>query len=225
MEQQIGTGPGTARQGEKDLQQPVVHIVEDDLSLQQALERLFRSAGISTRVYASAQEFLALPWADTHGCLLIDVKLPGLGGLDFQEQLKVRGILLPAIMMTGFGDIPMSVRAMKAGAVDFLSKPFGDDDLLAAVSAALLKDASRREADTEIQLLRAQFNTLSPRERQVFEGVVLGRLNKQIAGDLNLSEITIKIHRAAVMRKMQAKSLAELVRMAESLKPGGRLGD
>jgi FixJ family two-component response regulator len=213
-----------ARPGEQDVQQPIIYIVEDDLALQRALERLFRSAGITTRVYASAQAFFAEPWDATPGCLLIDVSLPGLDGLAFYEQLKMRGIMLPAIMMTGFGDIPMSVRAMKAGAVDFLAKPFGDEDLLAAVSAALMQDAVRRDADEETQVLRARFNALSPRERQVFESVVQGRLNKQIAGDLGLSEITIKIHRAAVMRKMQVKSLAALVRLAAFLKPEGPPG-
>jgi FixJ family two-component response regulator len=200
--------------------QPIVHIVEDDLALQQALERLFRSAGIATRIYPSAQDFFKLTWKDEHGCLLIDVRLPGLDGLDFHEQLKAHGVLLPAIMMTGFGDISMSVRAMKAGAIDFLPKPFDDEKLLEAISAALVKDAARRDVDKRKQELNARFNSLSPRERQVFEGVVQGRLNKQIAADLTLSEITIKIHRAGLMRKMQAKSLAELVRMAEFLKPG-----
>ena len=173
---------------------------------------------MASRVYASAPEFFALPWHDGHGCLLIDVKLPGLDGLDFHEQLKAHGILLPAVIMTGYGDIPMSVRAMKAGAVDFLPKPFDEEDLLSAIAAALEKDAARREADARMHALTAQFSALSPRERQVFEGVVQGRLNKQIAGDLGLSEITIKIHRAAVMRKMQARSLAELVRIAQRLK-------
>lgn len=194
-----------------------MHIVEDDLSLRRALQGFFRSADIATRIYTSAQEFFAQKWNDGHGCMLIDVSLPGLNGLDFYEQLKAQGVLVPAIIMTGFGDIPMSVRAMKAGAVDFLSKPFEDDELLAAVSSALAKDALRRSQLAQTSELMARLNALTPRERQVFERVVRGWMNKQIAGDFGLSEITVKIHRASVMRKMQAKTLADLVRMAQQL--------
>jgi FixJ family two-component response regulator len=203
--------------GRLSMLQAIIHIVEDDTGLQQALARLFRSASLETRLYSSAQEFLAHPWTDQHGCLLIDVRLPGTDGLDFHGQLREAGILLPAIMMTGFGDIPMSVRAMKAGAVDFLPKPFDYQAMLDAVAVALARDQMRRAADRDTREMHDRLNTLSRRERQVFELVVKGRLNKQIAWDLGLSEITIKIHRGSVMRKMNARSLAELVRMAQVL--------
>lgn len=196
---------------------PVVHIIEDDEGLRAALARLLRAAGIATQIYPSARAFFNQPWSDAPGCLLIDVKLPDLDGLAFHEELKRHRIMLPAIMMTGFGDIRMSVRAMKAGAVDFLSKPFREKELLDAIAAALARDADRRAMEEPVRDLQARLATLSGRERQVFELVVAGRLNKQIAGDLCLSEITVKIHRASVMRKLRARSLAELVRMAHQL--------
>jgi len=197
----------------------MVYVLDDDLTVGQALVSLFRSVDLEASAFATVDGFLAGFCADRVGCLVLDVRLPGVSGLDFHEQLARLGIAVPVVMMTGFGDIPMSVRAMKAGAVDFLTKPFRDQDMLDAVCAALARDTARRQADSETAGLRARWDTLSSRERQVLALVVAGRLNKQAAGDLGLSEVTVKIHRSAVMRKMQAGSLPELVRMAESLGP------
>ncbi|TGD97726.1 response regulator transcription factor [Methylobacterium nonmethylotrophicum] len=194
-----------------------VFIVDDDSDLRDALSGLFRSVDLATTAYASAAEFLSTPRSDGPGCLVLDVRMPGLSGLDFQAQLAGLGIHLPVILMTGHGDIPMSVRAMKAGAVDFLTKPFRDQDMLDAVTAALARDAERRSRDTGLQAMRTAYETLTAREREVFLHVTAGLMNKQIAGLLDLSEITIKIHRGHVMRKMEARSLAELVRMAQAL--------
>jgi FixJ family two-component response regulator len=197
----------------------VVHIVDDDESLRRAVDSLCRSVGLETRTYGSAQEFLDAKPAGIPGCLVLDVRLPGISGLDFQSQLAALGIHLPVILVTGHGDIPMSVRAMKAGAVDFLPKPFRDQDLLDAVTAAIERDRRRRAADGDANSLRNRFLTLSPREQQVMKLVTTGKMNKQVAGDLGLSEITVKIHRAAAMRKMGARTLADLVRMADALQP------
>jgi len=197
----------------------VVNIVDDDESLRRAMDSLCRSLGFETRTYGSAQAFLDARREDMSGCLVLDVRLPGVSGLDFQSQLAALGIRLPVILVTGHGDIPMSVRAMKAGAVDFLPKPFRDQDLLDAVTTAVEKDRKRRAVDGDAHLLRDRFLTLSPREQQVMMLVTTGRMNKQVAGDLGLSEITVKIHRAAAMRKMGARTLADLVRMADALKP------
>ena len=197
----------------------VVHIVDDDESLRRAVDSLCRSVGFQTRTYGSAQEFLDAKQDDLPGCLVLDVRLPGISGLDFQLQLVELGIHLPVILVTGHGDVPMSVRAMKAGAVDFLPKPFRDQDLLDAVTAAVDRDRSRRLADGDANVLRDRFLTLSPREKQVMMLVTTGKMNKQVAGDLGLSEITVKIHRAAAMRKMGARTLADLVRMADALTP------
>ena len=197
----------------------VVHIVDDDEGLRHAMDSLCRSVGLQTHSYGSAQEFLEAKREDIPGCLVLDVRLPGISGLDFQSQLADLGIHLPVILVTGHGDIPMSVRAMKAGAVDFLPKPFRDQDLLDAVTRAIERDRKRRETDGGANLLRARFLTLSPREQQVMLLVTTGKMNKQVAGDLGLSEITVKIHRAAAMRKMGARTLADLVRMADALKP------
>lgn len=195
----------------------IVHIVDDDAPIREALSSLFRSVGLEARLYASAQAFLDAERPDAPGCLVLDVRLPGLSGLDFQERLTQLGVGLPVVFMTGHGDIPMSVRGMKAGAIDFLPKPFREQDMLDAVAVAIARDRDRRAADGGRRALESKFATLSPRERQVMALVTAGKLNKQVAGDLELSEITVKIHRGAAMRKMGARSLADLVRMAEAL--------
>jgi FixJ family two-component response regulator len=196
----------------------IVHIIDDDESFRRSVDSLCRSIGLITHTYTSAQDFLdAL--RDDAGCLVLDVRLPGIGGLDFQTQLAQLGIQLPVVLVTGHGDIPMSVRAMKAGAVDFLPKPFRDQDLLDAVTAALERDRRRRVVDGDTLLIRDRFISLSPREQQVMMLVTTGKMNKQVAGELGLSEITVKIHRAAAMRKMGARTLPDLVRMADVLKP------
>jgi FixJ family two-component response regulator len=195
----------------------VVHIIDDDASLRDALDSLFRSTGLVARLYASVDAFMQSDIVDAPGCLVLDVRLPGMSGLDFQQRLEELGVRLPAVLMTGHGDIPMSVRAMKAGAVDFLAKPFRDQEMLDAVAAALERDRARRALDGKADALKARFETLSPRERQVMSLVAAGKMNKQVAGDLALSEITVKIHRGSAMRKMGAKTLADLVRMAEAL--------
>ncbi len=197
----------------------VVHIVDDDNSLRLALDSLFRSVGLRTRVYGAAHEFLEAKLDKSPGCLVLDVRLPGMSGLEFQEQLAKLGNHLPVILITGHGDISMSVRAMKAGAVDFLPKPFRDQDMLDAVAAAIERDRKRRASDGDAANIRDHFATLSPREQQVMMLVATGKMNKQVAGELGLSEITVKIHRGAAMRKMGARTYADLVRMADSLAP------
>ncbi|MFV3129022.1 response regulator transcription factor [Niveispirillum sp. KHB5.9] len=196
----------------------IVHIIDDDASLRQSLDSLFRSVGLGAMAHESVRGFLDTARPDLPGCLLLDVRMPGMSGLDFQAQLQGLGISLPVIIMTGHGDIPMSVRAMKAGALDFLPKPFREQDLLDAVSAAIEQDRTKRAARGAVTQLRSLYETLTPRERQVMALVTAGRLNKQVAGDLSLSEITVKIHRGSAMRKMGARTLADLVRMAETLK-------
>jgi FixJ family two-component response regulator len=196
----------------------IVHIIDDDASLRLALDSLFRSVGLRTKSYGTTREFLDAKPDDRPGCLVLDVRLPGGSGLDFQEQLAGHGIHLPAILITGHGDIPMSVRAMKAGAVDFLPKPFRDQDMLDAVAAAIKRDGERRASDGQSGQVRERFAALTPREQQVMMLVTAGKMNKQVAGDLGLSEITVKIHRGSAMRKMGARTLADLVRMADSLK-------
>ncbi len=195
----------------------LVHIIDDDASLRAALDSLFRSVGRETRQYASVAEFLAAKQPDLPGCLILDVRLPGLSGLDFQAQFAELGIRLPAVLMTGHGDIPMTVRAMKAGAVDFLTKPFRDQDMLDAVSTAIGRDQARRQQEAGNDRLKALYATLTTREKQVMALVCAGKMNKQVAGDLGLSEITVKIHRGTLMRKMGARTLADLVRLAEAL--------
>jgi FixJ family two-component response regulator len=197
----------------------IVHVVDDDASVCMALEELFGSVGLSTRTYSAARDFLRTDVAGEPGCIVIDIRLPDMNGLEFHAQLKQQGVRLPVVMMTGYGDIPMSVRAMKLGAVDFLSKPFKDQDMLDAVMTAIERDRRRRAADGDLTQIRQRFGTLSAREQQVMLLVTAGKMNKQVAGDLGISEITVKIHRGAAMRKMGARSLADLVRMAEVLKP------
>jgi len=197
----------------------VVHIVDDDASIRGALEGLFETVGLDTRTYASAGQFLAARLVDKPGCIVIDVRLPDMNGLDFHAHLIQSGVRLPVVMMTGYGDIPMTVRAMKRGAVDFLAKPFGDQDMLDAVLAAIERDRQRRAVDGDVSQMRQRFGTLSPREQQVMLLVTAGKMNKQVAGALGISEITVKIHRGAAMRKMGARTLADLVRMAEVVKP------
>ena len=203
-------------------QKAVVHVVDDDPSMRQALQDLFLTIGLETRTYATARDFLATAVSDAPGCLVIDIRLPDMNGLDFQLQLTETGVRLPVVMMTGYGDIPMSVRAMKHGAVDFLPKPFKDQDMLDAVLAAIERDRQRRAVDSDVSKMRERFGTLSAREQQVMLLVTAGKMNKQVAGDLGISEITVKIHRAAVMRKMGARTLADLIRMADVISPRQR---
>ena len=197
----------------------VVHVVDDDASMRSALEGLFDSVGLDTCSYAAAGEFLAARLVDKPGCIVVDVRLPDINGLDFHRRLIELGVRLPVVVITGYGDIPMSVRAMKRGAVDFLSKPFKDQDMLDAVTAAIERDRRRRTVDDDVSQMRQRFGMLSPREQQVMLLVTAGKMNKQVAGDLGITEITVKIHRGAAMRKMGARTLADLVRMAEVLKP------
>jgi FixJ family two-component response regulator len=196
----------------------IVYVVDDDASLRGALEALFDTVGLETRTYATAGDFLAAELADRPGCIVIDVRLPDMNGLDFQTRLVQMGIRLPVVMITGYGNIPMSVRAMKRGAVDFLPKPFHDQDMLDAVMAAIERDRERRAIDSDVAQMKQRFATLSPREQQVMLLVATGKMNKQVAGDLGITEITVKIHRGAAMRKMGARTLADLVRMAEVLR-------
>jgi len=196
---------------------PVVFVVDDDEELRLALDNLFRSVGLQARLFGSAAEFLKAGAIDEPGCLVLDIRLPGVSGLEFQGQLARMGIELPIVFMTGHGDVPMSVRAMKAGAVDFLTKPFRDQDMLDAVSSAIETDRQRRAAAEAGRDIRVRFEALSPREREVMTLVTRGLMNKQVAGELGLSEITVKLYRAQAMRKMNAGTLADLVRMAEQL--------
>jgi FixJ family two-component response regulator len=195
----------------------IVFVVDDDSSIREAIESLVKLAGLRVETFGTAQEFLRSERPDLPGCVVLDVELPGLSGLDLQRELGAHGIKLPIIFITGYGDIPMSVRAMKAGALEFLTKPFRDQDLLDAIQQALERDRAARQHSREIVELRKRFDGLTSREREVMSLVVAGWLNKQIGFELKISEITVKIHRGRVMNKMGAQSLAELVRMTERL--------
>ena len=197
---------------------PIVFVVDDDMSVRESLELLIQTAGWQAETFASAREFLARPRPLVPSCLVLDVSLPDLNGLDLQKRIGADRSDMPIIFITGHGDIPMSVRAMKAGAVEFLTKPFGDEVLLSAIRHALERSRTALEDEASIRGLRECYGSLSPREREVLALVVSGRLNKQVGGELGISEITVKAHRGQVMRKMKAKSLADLVKMATRLR-------
>ena len=196
---------------------PTVFVIEDDPSMRGAVEDLVRSVRLQVRAFASPREFLESNQRDAPGCLVLDVRLPGMSGLTFHQELVKEGITLPVIFITGHGDIPMSVRAMKAGAIEFLTKPFHHQELLDAIHAGIERDRARRRETALTTDLRNRYATLTERERHIMALVVVGRANKQIAAELNLSEITVKVHRGQVMRKMMAESLPDLVRMADRL--------
>jgi FixJ family two-component response regulator len=196
---------------------PVVFVIDDNLSVRDALGSLIRSIHLSVQTFGTTEEFLRFRRPDAPGCIVLDVRLPGLSGLDFQREMTRSKIDLPVIFITGHGDVPMSVRALKAGAIEFLTKPFRDQDLLDAIHLGIERDRSRRQAAVIVAKLRGCFASLTSREREVMLRVASGRPNKQIAAELKLSEFTVKVHRRHVMRKMKAKSLADLVRMADKL--------
>jgi FixJ family two-component response regulator len=195
----------------------IVFVVDDDAPVREALQRLLRSVGLQAQTFGSTAEFLNVKLPDVASCLVLDVRLPGISGLDFQNELAKAKIDVPIIFITGHGDIPMSVKAMKAGAVEFLTKPFRDQELLDAIGIALNLDRTRRENEKAVSNLRALFDSLTPREREVMALVTAGLMNKQIAAQLDVSEVTVKVHRGNAMGKMRARSLAELVRMADVL--------
>jgi FixJ family two-component response regulator len=199
----------------------VVFIVDDDPSMRRSLDTLIRSVGLDVRLFSSAQEFMQAARPDAPGCLVLDVRLPGMSGLTFQQELVKAGEALPIIFLTGHGDVPMTVRAMKAGAAEFLTKPFDDQVLLDAIHAAIERDRARRRDAAGLAEVQGCYRTLTPREREVMKLVVAGRVNKQIAAELGLSLVTVKVHRGQVMRKMLARSVAELVRMADRLGVAG----
>jgi FixJ family two-component response regulator len=195
----------------------IVFVVDDDPSMQRSLDSLLRSVGLDVRLFSSAHEFMRADRPDAPGCLVLDVRLPGMSGLTFQEELPKAGVALPIIFLTGHGDVPMTARAMKAGAAEFLTKPFDEQVLLDAIHAAIERDRERRRDEAGLAELKVRYNALTERERQVMKLVVAGRVNKQIAAELGLSLVTVKVHRGQVMRKMLARSVPDLVRMADRL--------
>jgi len=197
--------------------EPVVFIVDDDAPLRETLKNLFRSVGLQAQTFGSAKEFLQMQLPDTPCCLVLDVRLPGISGIDFQSELHDAGMNIPIVFVTGHADVPMSVRAMKAGAVEFLTKPFRDQELLDSVRVALEKHRAQRQKDQSVAKIKTCFAALTPRELEVISLVSTGLMNKQIAGQLDISEITVKVHRVNGMRKIGARSMAELVRMADAL--------
>ncbi len=197
---------------------PTIVVIDDDPDVRGSLGSLLRSVGLQVKLLASVPEFLKFGRPDGPTCLILDVRLPGRSGLDFQRELAAANIHIPIIFITGHGDIPMTVQAMKGGAIEFLTKPFRDQDMLEAIQSGLARDRAWRENEKTLAVLRTRYDTLTPREREVMALVVTGRLNKQIGGDIGISEITVKIHRGQVMRKMQASSLPDLARMADRLK-------
>jgi FixJ family two-component response regulator len=211
------TRRGPSRQIDAPSETPIILVVDDDPSVCEALSRLFRSVGLESKLFVSTAELLQHKLPEAPCCLVLDIRLPGVSGLDFQTQLAQANVHVPIIMMTGHGDIPMSVRAMKAGAVDFLTKPFRDQDMLDAVAQAIERDRKRRDSEKALAELRRLFESLTAREREIMALVTAGLMNKQVAAQLGLREITVKIHRGHVMRKMGVRSLADLVRAAESL--------
>jgi FixJ family two-component response regulator len=198
--------------------QSIVYVVDDDASMRKALEDLLASMGMRVNVFGSAAEFLTSTMPDIPSCLVLDVRLPGISGLDFQTELAKKDIRLPIIFISGHGDIPMTVRAMKAGAIEFLMKPIREQDLLDAVQAGIDRDQARREAEKSVSAMRLRYESLTPREREVIALVTAGLMNKQVAAEMDVTEISVKVHRGNLMRKMGAKSLAELVRMADLLR-------
>ena len=211
------TGHPTSPRNVASTEEPIVYVVDDDASVREALRNLFRSVGLRVEVFGAAPEFLQSKLPDVASCLILDIRLPRLSGLDFQADLARAGIHIPIIFMTGHGDIPMTVRAMKAGAVDFLTKPFRDQDMLDAVTTAIERDRNSRSEARALSDLHARLVTLSVREQEIMALVTTGLMNKQIAAEIGVAEITVKIHRGHIMKKMAAKSLADLVKMAQTL--------
>ncbi|MNY05398.1 Response regulator protein TmoT [compost metagenome] len=207
----------TLAQSPRDSKERVVYVVDDDEAVRLALSGLLRSTGLRVETFESSQEFLAYPKHNAPSCLILDVRLRGESGLAFQEQIAKSGVRMPIVFMTGYGDIAMTVKAMKAGAVDFFAKPFRDQDMLDAVANALARDGERLAAEQSVAGLRTAYESLTPREREVLVFVVAGLMNKQIAYEMDLTEVTVKIHRGRVMKKMGARSVADLVRKAEAL--------
>jgi FixJ family two-component response regulator len=211
------TGGSKSRDNLASAAEPIVFVIDDDLAMRTTLSSLFRSMGLRVELFGSAQEFAQIKMPDVASCLVLDIRLPGVSGLDFQAKLAEADIRIPIIFMTGHGDIPMSVRAMKAGAVDFLTKPFRDQDILDAVIRAIERDQKRRDSEKAVSELRVLFDSLTSREREVMEQVVTGLMNKQIAAKLGITEITVKVHRGHMMRKMKARSVIDLVATADLL--------